>query len=405
MLSIYVHIPFCLKKCKYCDFLSFCADETTIENYVEALCKEIDGSDSKFGVGDNKFGVGDNELCGESGHIEVETIFFGGGTPSVLSGALICKIVNKIKNKFNLSPNAEISLECNPGTATFEKLLEYRQAGINRLSIGLQSTKEEELKALGRIHDFRQFLDTFSQARKAGFNNINVDIMSALPAQTTSSYLKTLTKVVELQPEHISAYSLIIEENTEFWDIYGGDSSVIKEDGTYNESNELALPNEKTEREMYYLTKEVLKKSGYHQYEISNYAKDGFECRHNKVYWTGKNYIGFGIGAASYVNGIRYKNIEDINVYIKNPHTKAEAHKLSRNDKMEEFMFLGLRLTEGISKKSWQKLFGCEIESVYEKQLEKFKTQQLLEEKEDKILLTPRGVDVSNVVLAEFLLD
>lgn len=411
MISLYIHIPFCIKKCRYCDFLSFKSDAETIERYVEALCKEI----ASTGVGV----VGANSEEPAQATI-VETIFFGGGTPSVLSGEQIGKIMDIIKYKFNLSPKAEISMECNPGTAGLGKLIEYRKAGINRLSIGLQSGNDKELGYLGRIHSFRQFEETFKWARKAGFDNINIDIMSALPGQTLESYLDTLTKVVKRNPEHISAYSLIIEENSEFWDIYGDDAGVSDKKPvplSYGEQCLVALdgipslPDEQTEREMYYITKDVLSRSGYHRYEISNYSKPGYECRHNKVYWTGKNYIGFGIGAASYINGIRYKNIEAIEQYMeyvecdKCRSIYIDENVLTLDERMEEFMFLGLRLTEGISKNEWRKNFGCEIEDVYGKKIEEFISDGLLQAKNDRIFLTDRGVDVSNIVLAEFLLE
>ena len=431
-LSIYIHIPFCIKKCDYCDFLSFaCEDVKLREEYVNTVIREIKRS----------------EFAGR----HVSTVFFGGGTPSILTPVQIGAILDTLRTCFDVAKDAEISLECNPGTATEEKLKGFYDIGINRLSIGMQSANDEELKRLGRVHDFAQFCDTYRYAREAGFTNINVDIMSALPGQSLQSYMDTLDKVVSLGPEHISAYSLIIEEGTPFYEIYGD----CEEQGDYE-----SLPDEDTEREMYYETDRRLTEAGYHRYEISNYARDGYECAHNKVYWTGDDYLSFGIGASSYVDGARFSNIEDIYAYMKfvnkeesvlydddvifeypcdrawdsdmdpmyfdeetcdedmSNDTLYEAtvngpeevewregiHRLSVNERMEEFMIVGLRLMCGVSKTVWRKRFDVDIESVYGPVLEKLKTQELIECTDERIRLTTRGIDVSNQVLAQFLL-
>lgn len=379
-LSIYIHIPFCKKKCLYCDFLSAPACGQERESYVKALLREIPLM---------------AEACRE---YEVISVFFGGGTPSLLSTGQMERIMSAVKRNYDLASDVEISMECNPATATFEKLKGYRESGINRLSIGLQSSNDAELKALGRIHDYRQFLQTYEDARRAGFMNINIDLMSALPGQTLESYQDTLDKVLALQPEHISAYSLIIEEGTPFYDM------------------ELALPDEDTERLMYHRTNTLLQKAGYMRYEISNFAKKGLECRHNLTYWTGVDYIGFGIGAASYFQGWRYKNIGDIQRYKEellhyDPFMPEEfpwheeIQQLSMEEKMEEFMFLGLRLKKGISEQDFQSKFGKTIEEVYQNIVDPLLEEKLLIRKNSRLYLSKRGTDVANYVMAQFLLS
>lgn len=280
-LELYIHIPFCAKKCAYCDFLSGPADEQTVADYVTALRKEI-------------------ESYKESAkNYEVTTVFFGGGTPSLLSGEQMAELMNAIKDTFMLKEEAEITMEANPGTVTESNLSAYKEAGINRISFGLQSVKDEELRMLGRIHTFEEFLESYDMARKAGFHNINVDLISAIPGQTLTSWEETLRTVIELQPEHISAYSLIVEEGTTFAKLYG--------EGC--EKEEL-LPDEDEERRIYERTEEMLKEAGYHRYEISNYAKDGYECRHNLGYWERKEYLGLGLGASSLLNETRFHNTE-----------------------------------------------------------------------------------------------
>lgn len=389
-LSIYIHIPFCKRKCLYCDFLSAPACAQERESYVEALLREIPLM---------------ADVCRE---YEVISVFFGGGTPSLLSGEQMQRIMAVVKANYNLSVDAEISMECNPATASLDTLKAYYECGINRLSIGLQSANDEELKALGRIHDYKQFLQTYEDARGAGFTNVNIDLMSALPGQTYESYEETLKKVLALNPEHISAYSLIIEEGTPFYDM------------------ELALPDEDTERFMYHRTNSLLQDEGYERYEISNFSKKGYECHHNLTYWTGIDYIGFGIGAASYFQGCRYKNITDIGAYKDKlskvcceekealcrvpftPHMFAwheEIQQLSLEEKMEEFMFLGLRLKKGISEQDFYEKFGRSVEEVYFDSLKRLIKEGVLVKMEHRISLTEKGTDVANYVMAQFLLD
>ena len=380
-LELYLHIPFCVKKCNYCDFLSAPAGEETRAAYVDALLEEIRGFD-------------------ETEDYEVVTVFFGGGTPSILPGQAIFRIMEALREKFSFRKEAEITLEANPGTVDKEKLSFYKKAGINRLSFGLQSADAEELKKLGRIHTWEKFLESFQLAREAGFSNINVDLMSALPGQTKESWEKTLRQVLALQPEHISAYSLIIEEGTPFYQLYEKD--VERRDA--GEEPEL-IPSEEEERAMYEATGRILKEQGYLHYEISNYAKPGCECRHNLGYWQRRDYLGFGLGASTLLNPVRYKNTEDLEAYLGGDFSKKEFFVLTKDNQIEETMFLGLRVLEGVSKEQFREQFSCELRVVYRKELEKLEKEGLLEEEGDFVRLTSRGIDLSNPVLAEFLLS
>nr|WP_330423200.1 radical SAM family heme chaperone HemW [Blautia sp. OF03-15BH] len=380
-LELYLHIPFCVKKCNYCDFLSAPAGEETRAAYVDTLLEEIRGFD-------------------EPEDYEVVTVFFGGGTPSILPGQAILRIMEALREKFSFRKGAEITLEANPGTVDKEKLSFYKKAGINRLSFGLQSADAEELKKLGRIHTWEKFLESFQLAREAGFSNINVDLMSALPGQTKESWEKTLRQVLALQPEHISAYSLIIEEGTPFYQLYEKD--VERRDA--GEEPEL-IPSEEEERAMYEATGRILKEQGYLHYEISNYAKPGRECCHNLGYWQRRDYLGFGLGASTLLNPVRYKNTEDLEAYLGGDFSKKEFFVLTKDNQIEETMFLGLRVLEGVSKEQFREQFSCELRVVYRKELEKLEKEGLLEEEGDFVRLTSRGIDLSNPVLAEFLLS
>ena len=386
-MVIYVHIPFCVKKCYYCDFLSSPANKETIDKYIKALINEIE----YYG-----------RIYGKKGSKEtVSSVFFGGGTPSILEGIYIEEIMNKLKELFYIEENAEITIECNPGTANEDKLRKYIEVGINRLSIGLQSANDEELRSVGRIHTYSEFLDVYKLARKVGFNNINIDLMSALPNQTLDSYKDTLDKVVELAPEHISAYSLILEEGTCLYE---------KIEELEKAGKPTGLPDEETERNMYYETKRILEEKGYYRYEISNYAKSGYECRHNMAYWEREDYIGIGIGAASLLEGIRTKNICDINEYIvigKEPNSRvdsSETEVLTKEDKMAEFMFLGLRMVEGVSTKEFYEEFGEDFDTIYGGITQKHIKEGLLVRNGENIRLTELGMDVSNVVMSSYIL-
>ena len=370
-MEIYIHIPFCIRKCDYCDFLSGPSGPEEQADYVQALLREIQAVEEGEGR-------------------SVSSIFIGGGTPSVLDERLLGDILREIRNRFKMEEDAEITIEVNPGTANIGKLQAYREMGVNRLSIGLQSPEDRELKILGRIHNYGQFLETYQEARTVGFDNINIDLMSAIPDQTYEGWVKNLRTVAELEPEHISAYSLIVEEGTPF------------------AARKLNLPDEDTEYNMYEATAQILKEYGFEQYEISNYARKGRECRHNVGYWTRQDYLGFGLGASSLYGKERFANTADMKKYLensKNPEKIREKEpSLTREDEMAEFMFLGLRMTKGISKADFQRCFGCTIESVYGEVLEKYESMELLLEKDGRIFLSREGIHVSNSIMAEFLL-
>lgn len=394
-VSLYVHIPFCAVKCKYCDFLSFDGESYgTMLRYVDCLCQEI-----------KMYEPVANDCV-------VRSIFIGGGTPSLLDEALITNIMAFIRKTFKLEKNVEVTIEANPGTLRHQKLNGYKAAGINRISIGLQSADDEMLKKLGRLHNFDQFVASYKAARRAGFNNINIDIMSGLPGQTIHSYVDTLSRVIAFQPEHISSYSLSIEEGTPF----ANDPAILE-----------SLPTEMIDRKMYEITKQLLAAHGYDRYEISNYSRPGYECKHNMVYWTGGEYIGFGIGAASYFQGKRFSNMRDIFGYINLMEDTAEkfvttdsmemlyndvTRKLRENvttiyidSRMEEFMFLGLRMMCGISRMDFEERFKKDIYEVYGPVLNKYIDQGFMGTEGDRIFLTDAGIDVSNVILADFILD
>ena len=379
-LQIYVHIPFCFKKCAYCDFLSFSCDEKTQLAYADALIREI-------------------EFYGpQMKDYFVSTIFVGGGTPTWLDEDKMVEILDTIYTYFNVSADAEITMECNPGTVTMSKLEKYRRAGVNRLSIGLQSADDEELAILGRIHTFEKFVKTYEMARNAGFANINVDLISGIPYQTAEKFLHTLQKVVRLKPNHISAYSLIIEKGTPFYDEYKFDM-VLQEAGKPTQ----VLPTEDEVYRITKLTQQYLANAGYEQYEISNFAQPGFECEHNIGYWTRENYLGMGLGAASLIENVRYSNTSDLHAYIEGE-LRVDEIPVSRKSQMEEFMFLGLRMNCGVTRQQFQDAFGIPVEGIYKDALEHLKTEGLLEINAGRITLTEKGQDLSNYALAQFLL-
>ena len=395
-LGIYVHIPFCIQKCLYCDFLSAPSDETTRESYVNALLAEIDAQAPLYKS------------------FQVHTVFFGGGTPSLLMPEQTAAILERLYQRFSFLPEKEIeiTLEANPGTLTEEKLRAWRKAGVNRLSIGLQSAHDEELKSLGRIHTWKEFLWGYEAARRAGFSNLNIDLMSALPGQSVESWMDTLENVVELKPEHISAYSLIIEEGTPFYDWYGPQDAASEKQQMEKGK---PLPSEEEDRLMYERTGEYLAKRGYGRYEISNYALPGFACRHNLAYWERTDYAGFGLGAASLRENVRWSNTAELAEYIahagqtgEETRIKKEMTRLSIQDQMEEFMFLGLRKTEGVNASAFERLYGKPLEAVYEEPVERLIREglSLRYRKADGSVffrLSARGIDVSNYALAMFL--
>lgn len=371
-ISLYVHIPFCKQKCMYCDFPSYAGKEKYMDDYIEAL---------------------NEELLKKREHYLIRSIFIGGGTPSYLDEKNLESLLLTL-NKLNFKENVEFTIECNPGTLTREKLEIMKKYNINRLSIGLQSTNNMLLKDIGRIHTYEIFKNNFLLARQVGFENINVDLMFGLPNQSLEEWRNTLLEIAKLSPEHISAYSLIIEEGTCFYNLYNADK--------------LNLPSEEIEREMYICTKEILNKHGYNQYEISNYSKPNKECLHNKIYWSCKEYLGVGASASSFINNARIKNIDDIDKYIKNisrdESIVEEVHENNIKDSMEEFMFMGLRMTEGIDINEFAKRFDEDIYKVYGGVIEKYINKELLASKEGKLYLTSKGIELSNYVMSDFIL-
>lgn len=379
-LELYLHIPFCVKKCNYCDFFSASGSEEEQEAYVQAMVQEIHWYQEKFRL------------------YEVKTIFLGGGTPSLLSGNQAERIFQSLHDSFKIARDAEITMEMNPGTVDLQKLKQYKEVGVNRLSIGLQSAQNRELKMLGRIHTFEDFLETWNEVEKAGFENRNIDLMSALPGQKLETWEDTLKKVLALQPEHISAYSLILEEGTPFYKWY--------ESGKFD-AGDWELPSEEEEYTMGERTIQILQDAGMHRYEISNYAKPGKECRHNLGYWNRTEYLGIGAGSSSLIGETRFNHIRDRKEYVEMIHrgeaVDTEQEFLSTESQMEEFMYLGLRKTEGISRAAFQDYFQKSLDEIYGMIIEKLSDENLLECDGDRVRLSHRGMDVSNCVLAEFL--
>ena len=382
-MELYIHIPFCVKKCDYCDFLSFAADEQTQKSYVAALQKELAFYGAKYK--DRR----------------ITTIFIGGGTPSWLKEDYMQAIMETVYHYFSVEQDAEITIECNPGTITEHKFEVYRRIGINRLSIGLQSVHNEELKILGRIHTFEQFLKTYDMARKHGFSNINIDLMSSLPGQTPEIFCDSLYQVLKLKPEHISVYSLIIEKGTPFYELYRFDA-VRQAAGMQTES----LPTEEEEYQTTKMTQHILKEAGYHWYEISNFTKPGYECRHNIGYWKRVDYLGVGLGASSLIDNVRYSNTRDLYTYLSVPADSLHetAAQITRNEQMEEFMFLGLRMRDGFYRDEFTQAFGIPIEAVYGDALNHLQQEELLLKREGRIYLTDKGMDLNNYVVAQFML-
>lgn len=376
-IALYLHIPFCQKKCYYCDFNSYSGKEYLIKDYIKALKEEIIIYKP----------ILDN--------YKISTVFFGGGTPSILEGHQIAGLIDSIGDHYKLENDAEISMEANPGTLNYKKLKQYYTGGVNRLSIGLQACQNNLLQTLGRIHTFEDYLKNLEEARWAGFTNINTDLMFSLPNQKQNHWEECLERIVNLNIPHISAYSLIVEEDTPFDD--------------WVEDKVIALPNEDIQVEMYHYTIKYLEAKGYLYYEISNFARPGFQCKHNLVYWHNKPYIGLGLGAHSYFNNKRFNNVNRIEEYItliKNKTRPIEDEiNVTVRDEISETMFLGLRLTEGISIGEFTRRFNLSPLEVYEKQINKFVEQGLLECSKTHIKLTQRGIDLSNIVFQEFLLD
>lgn len=411
-LRLYIHVPFCIRKCEYCDFLSGPANEKNIKAYFEALYKEI------------------RSYKDRARDYSVSSVFIGGGTPSCVDSDYITNTLKELGEAFDLNNDnkLEITIEVNPGTMQVtngsdidrDKLIAYKKAGINRLSFGLQSSHDHELRLLGRIHSYSEFKENYRIARELGFNNINIDLMSALPDQSIASWEETLISIAELNPEHISAYSLIIEEGTPFYDLYGPEGK-----------SQDRLPSEDIDRLIYSRTKEILSAYGYRRYEISNYAKEGYESSHNKAYWEGVSYLGLGLGSSSYIENTRFKNTRLLDEYIEqinsnhnnimSTYSSSKSHineflldkfgirrdiiSLTKNQQIEEFMYLGLRKTEGVSKSDFLNRFGLSMDELYNDLLVSLSKDKLILIDDDKIKLTDYGIDISNRVLAEFLFE
>ena len=370
-VALYIHIPFCIQKCYYCDFPSHSGKENCMLSYATALAKEIASISSK----------------------KIQTIFIGGGTPTYLS-LEGWEIIKKSIDKLDLCPDLEFTVEGNPGTFTREILKFLKSMGVNRLSIGLQAWQNSLLKELGRIHTVEDFKESFQMAREVGFDNINVDLMSGLPNQTLKQWQETLQKVIELNPEHLSCYSLIVEEGTVFYKKL--------QQGTLN------LPDEDLEREMYAETIKYLGEKGYVQYEISNFSKNNRTCRHNIIYWDLNEYVGCGAAAHSYSDGFRYRNEENVEEYVEkinlNDTAVVEKRKNTYKDDMEEFMFMGLRKNVGINKNEFLKRFNKDIHEVYGEVISKNVSLGLISEDAYNVCLTSQGTEVSNMIMAEFLI-
>lgn len=371
-VALYIHIPFCKQKCFYCDFPSYARKDDLMSDYIEALLIELKEKIKDY---------------------EVRSLFIGGGTPSYLNEENLSKLMKGIKN-INFIEDAEKTIECNPGTVSEEKFNIMKGGGINRLSFGLQTTKNNLLKGIGRIHTFEAFEDNYNLARSVGFNNINIDMMFGLPNQSVKDWTDSLEEVAKLNPEHISAYSLIIEEGTPLYKLYNEDK--------------LKLPSEEEEREMYKKCKNILIENGYHQYEISNYAKEGKECLHNEVYWMCNEYIGVGASSSSYIDGKRIKNIDDLREYIKRIGSGKsivdEEIINTKNDNIEEFMFMGLRMNCGIEEEEFKRRFHTDVDNVYKDVIEGNINKGLLERKRGRIYLTDKGIELSNMVMSDMIL-
>lgn len=366
MKGLYIHIPFCIKKCKYCDFVSYTDVEGKIKEYLVKLFLEMEKYKEE----------------------KIDTVFIGGGTPSVLDANDINCLMSNIRNNFSLSKNCEITIEANPGTLSEEKIYSMLNCGINRISVGVQSFNDDELELIGRIHNTEEAYNNICLIKKCGFDNINLDLMTALPNQSINSLKSTIETAVSLPVTHISAYSLIMEKGT----------PLEKE---YSQGN-ISLPDDDTDRKMYAMTVKFLKDRGFNRYEISNFAKEGYECQHNIKYWKCNEYIGLGVTAHSYIGNKRYSNASSLSAYIADE--KGEEIILSQEDRISEFMVMGLRMDKGVNKTEFKNRFGKNIDEIFEKQIEKFVFMGLLKKTNDGYVLSERGIDVSNSVMCEFLL-
>lgn len=379
-LGLYIHIPFCIRKCNYCDFLSFSGiGDDEQEAYFRSLLHEIEGYHKIYG---NKY--------------YVDSIFIGGGTPSLSDESMISELMTAVRNTFSVAPDAEITIESNPKTLTEDKLNIYLQAGINRLSIGAQSFDDELLHTMGRVHSASDFLLNYSLARACGFRNINIDLMFAIPGQTIKTWRNTLEKAIGLEPEHISFYSLQLEEGTPFF-------SMCRDGSLKGIEDEL-------DRTMYHDAVKLLKNIGYEHYEISNAAKEGYACRHNLKYWSMEDYLGIGLGAHSFMGGTRFSNCTDLEEYISHSASCPEGssvvqweHRNSQEENIAEYLFTGLRKIKGIELADFAKKFGASLESRYGEVLKKHQTGGLIQVDNGWLHFTEKGLDLSNIVLTDFV--
>ena len=367
--GLYVHIPFCVRKCRYCDFISFANSQEYADAYLVALEKE----------------------SAQYAGMEFDTVFVGGGTPSVLSANQLERLFNIINTTFEITPNAEFSIEVNPGTLDADKISSIINGGVNRVSVGVQSFNDSELSAIGRIHTAAQAMQAVNEIHGAGIKNINVDLMTSIPKQSGESLRKSLETAVSLPITHISAYSLILEEGTPLFDDY--------------ENGKLILSSDDEDRDNFDMLLNFLSEHGFDRYEISNFAKTGYECRHNIKYWECREYVGLGLAAHSYLDKKRFYNTSDLNKYLRGETRSDDVITLSRADLFSEFMMMGLRMTRGVSEVEFLKRFGENIETIYGNQLEKFINLGLVEHKNGRYALTARGLDVSNGVMCEFIMN
>lgn len=365
MTGIYIHIPFCMQKCRYCDFVSFAGRKHLMRPYTDALVRQIQ----------------------QSPPVKADTVFIGGGTPTVLPAGCLERILYALNERFDISPQAEMTTETNPGTLDKDKLEVLRRYGINRISLGAQSMSDSELGLIGRIHTAEEVRTGVKMLRDAGFCNINIDLMTALPTQTEKSLSNTLEQILKLSPEHISCYSLIIEEGTPIFEDYRS--------GRFRELDE------EQDRALYRQVCGYLAQNGYSRYEISNFARPGFECRHNIKYWQGDDYLGLGTAAHSYIDGVRYRMTANIEEYINDGFDRLDEQKLTKEDKMSEFMILGLRMDIGVSRAEFKERFSEEIEERFH--LEKFINGGFMKYEDGRYAFTDKGIDVSNAILCEFV--
>lgn len=370
-LGLYIHIPFCPYRCHYCDFLLFTRADHKIPSYLEALKKDLENFASQVPL------------------YEIKSIYIGGGTPSLLTGDQMGALLASVKNSFRVKAEAEISIESNPGTLTLQKLSGYLQAGVQRISLGVQSLQDHHLSRLGRLHSGQQAREAFDMIRQAGFTNVNVDLLFGLPEQTLEEWKETLSEVFSWSPEHLSAYGLQVEKGTRFW-------SEVK-------TGKLFLPEEETQVSMYETLLQTCRQYGVNQYEISNFAKPGYECRHNLIYWNHEEYLGIGVGAVSYIEGERFRRTKNLEKYCSGQARIAERETLPVPTRMGETMMLGLRLRAGVSSSGFQRRFGKPLNKVYGSEITKFKNLDLIEWNGERLALTEKGILLSNEVLQAFL--